>query len=447
MSAPKRSGTRLIHSVAQSPGVVNQLSLPSPAEPRHAPLAAANLRSREDAQSVLERSFPSLGIRRSCQATDATTLAVGAAAAPLIEALGPDRLLDDAFRSLSFRGKQIRLVRDKVTRDLGDIVETRIGGYAGGHTRVRAGALAAALDDGFTASLDGFDLRSPATVILAGLFERAFGCQVNINGYLSCREYTSFGTHWDDQEVVILQLVGSKDWTVEEPAHLSMNKLAHRDGVSGRVAWQGRLAPGGTLYVPRGWGHTVNGIDELSFHYTITIPRLHGLHVLETLLERLPGQNPGPHPSLPMTAGAIPTLEWPIDPAATDSLVLHAQARSRFSIPRRSAGSLRVSALALVADQLNDVFVRCPCPGGWVVRIETCDVDDDHLPWTEPGQLIGGMAGQLVQVPAAAIEAVGSLTDGRVHNARDFDRATVRDLITLGLLDVVSDPESWGLDC
>ena len=178
MSAPKRSGTRLIHSVAPSPDL----------EARHAPLAAANLRSREGAQSVLECSFPSLGIRRSCQATDATTLAVGAAAAPLIEALGPDRLLDDAFRSLSFRGKQIRLVRDKVTRDLGDIVETRIGGYAGGHTRVRAGALAAALDDGFTASLDGFDLRSPATVILAGLFERAFGCQVNINGYLSCRE-------------------------------------------------------------------------------------------------------------------------------------------------------------------------------------------------------------------------------------------------------------------
>ena len=115
-----------------------------------------------------------------------------------------------------------------------DLIVVEPGAYPGGLSRARSAGIAAALDDGFTVVLNGIELRDPTSVVLAGLFERAFGCSININGYLSARQQTSFGVHWDNQEVVILQLLGRKDWKIEAPTALSMNKDAHGESVSGQ---------------------------------------------------------------------------------------------------------------------------------------------------------------------------------------------------------------------
>lgn len=442
-SGTPSDGLRVISPIDQTEETLAQLSLPTAADTLQAPLEAANRRSREDAQAILERAFPTLPIRDSCQTTDAATLVVGTAEPPLLAALNAERLLDEVFRHLTFRGRQVRLVRDKVYRDLADIIETRSGGFAGGHARVRVTALAKALEEGFTVVLDGFDLRSPTSVNLAGLFERAYGCVVNINGYLSAREHTSFGAHWDDQEVVILQLLGHKHWAIEEPVQLSMNKLAHGEAVSGRIAWKGSVSPGDAMYVPRGWGHTVSGLDELSFHYTITIPRVNGLQILDSVLARLPDQPPKGSPQ-PMAPRAIPAFELPVDPAEFDRLVLQALASTRFLLPRRSTGSLRRSVEALSTTRMESLLVRCPCPGGWVAvpgpskaTLEPPEPEGDHV--------VAGMAGQLMQIPNSAIEPTGALTDGRVHDAGHFDDQLVRDLISLGIIEVVGDPLAWGL--
>ncbi|MBP7630427.1 MAG: hypothetical protein KA758_08240 [Acidimicrobiales bacterium] len=450
--------------VAATDAVTSRLDLPHPSQPAHAPLQQATARGREQAIDTLQGAFPSLPIRRSTQATDATTLTVGHALPSLLHAIDGEGLLADLFPSHTIRpGLHLKLVRDKHHRDLGDVVVTNPDAYPGGHHRARPAMVAAALDEGYTVVLDGVEMRSPVSMQLAALFERAFGCVININGYLSSRRHTSFGAHWDDQEVVILQLLGRKDWIIQTPAALSMNKAAHGDQVSDNVAWQGRIGPGDAMYVPRGWGHIVNGIDELTFHYTITIPRVNGLRVLESVLHevtttRATDRSELEGRPLPLVADATAAAVdlFDVDPAETDRLVRRAVARNRFGVPRRPVGSLRGALAALTAPDLTGMAVMCPCPGGWTV------VDPSHPGPGGPGgpggefsplddeldltdAVVAGMAGQLVRIPHEHAAAVGALTDGLVHDAGAHDPTIVRALLRLGLLDVPADHHLWGL--
>ncbi|MEO6628486.1 MAG: cupin domain-containing protein [Aquihabitans sp.] len=437
---------RGIEAIEPTAALIARLSLPSANDPAVAPLHHADLRARTAAVATLETAFPGLPIRRSTQATDATTLTVGHASADLLNAIDGEGLLQRAFQRYTYRPNiQLKLFRDKQPRGLDDLMVTSPNAYPGGRTRARPAGLAAALDDGFTVVLDGVELRDPASVVLTGLFERAFGCEVNVNGYLSSRTHTSFGAHWDDQEVVILQLLGRKDWTIEAPAALSMNRLAHGETVTGQTVWQGRIGPGDAVYVPRGWGHIVNGIDELTFHYTITVQRVNGLHVLDGVLadrDANPTDAERRRP-LPMVPGEAAVDPLPPDPATVGQMARRALARIRFGLTRRSTTSLRASLVALTASELDGVLVRCPCPGGWVTVGST---SPDSAPDPAPSDtVIAGMAAQLVAIPRRDVAMVGDLTDGRVHDAGDADPEVVRPLLRLGILEVVPDPTAWGL--
>ena len=429
-----------------SEAYLRALSLPDSSDPSQSPFAIADAAARQAAIGALEAAFPGLPLGRATQATDATTLAVGSASPDMLAALDGEGFLERAFQRFALRPEaNVKLVRDKEHRRLDEISVVEPLAHAAGLNRARMAGLATALDEGFTVVLDGIDLRAAALVVLAGLFERAFGCHVNINGYISARRHTSFGAHWDDQEVVILQLVGRKDWTIEAPAALSMNRLAHGAEVTGQVMWQGRIGLGDAVYVPRGWGHLVSGIDELSYHLTITIPRINGLQMLEGVLTEMVADQDlsAPGRPLPLLPGADPIEPLPLDPANVDRAVRRALARSRFNIPRRSIASLRAPVKALDGRPLDDVFVRCPASAGWTV-VDTSELGtpEQSMP---SGALIMGLAGQLVAIPRHHSATVATLCDGRVHGATSGEPEVVRALVRAGILDVVTDADAWGL--
>ncbi len=325
----------------------SKLRLPDPDNPLEAPFAAANERSFDLAAETLTRWFPNLPLARFAQATDSTSLVVGKAAPELMDAIDAEGLFERMFQRFHFEPPgHVRFMRDKEPRDLSDIAVAQPVPYPGGRVRLRPAALAAALDEGYTMVLDGVELRDPASIRLAEMFERLFGCAVNINGYLSTRTHTSFGAHWDDQEVVILQLIGSKDWRVEQPVALSPLKSSHGNATSGEVVWEGRLHPGDAVYIPRGWGHLVSGIDELTYHYTITIPRINGVRVLHEILKshRNSGDrvvNGRPVPMVPTidAAPAGPSIAEGIHRITASDAVIDAAAR--LSPPARFVGSFR----------------------------------------------------------------------------------------------------------
>lgn len=451
MTAPIRTSRRSqfgevgLEPVSMTRTLASRLALPDRVAEEHAPLYAANARAMETAIGALELGFPSLPLRRFAQATDATTLVVGHASEQLLSSIDSESLIDCLTHRSAFRpGTQLKLVREREHLESWEVLTVNHGSYSEGHYRTKASALSSALDDGYTIVLNGVELRDAASNVLAGLFECVFGCTVNINGYLSRRKFTSFGSHWDPHEVVILQLRGHKEWTVERPSALSMDQIAHGDATSGDRCWQGCIGPGDAAYVPRGWGHLACSVDELTFHYTITIPRLNGLDVLEGLLSDLvsdASERSLKGNGLPLLPGGEAIEPLPVGASDVDLAVHRAVARARFSIGRRSTASLRAQISALAGATTAGMLVRCPCPGGWVVAHDPTSRESTH-----EGSVIAGMAGQLLRIDGRHIETIAEVTDGRVHEiGNSMEPRLLRGLICCGILETVSGSLPWGV--
>ena len=251
-----------------------------------------------------------------------------------------------------------------------------------------------------------------------------------MNLYLSMGRELSFHPHWDDHEVIVIQLLGTKHWRVYQPEHIAPVRSLHPDGTSADLAWEGTLEPGAWLHVPRGWGHRVRGRGGLSAHLTIAVPRLDGLGVLE--------QHPLPDELLDATELeeaadlALDRIEAALrsdhDASAT---VARAVFHDRFDIPARPSGSVQLAA-RLLAGSDDGALVRAPLPGGsWVGR-----GPDDRL------RLL--VARGVFDVEPHTWSEVAELTDGLARQAHAHDPGVVRDLVRCGLLDVLADEDCWG---
>lgn len=138
--------------------------------------------------------------------------------------------------------------------------------------RLHVPALHRFLGDGGTAiafGVDDFDASLSAT---AGLIETATGLRSGMNAYVSHGRHPSgFGAHWDDHDVVVIQVLGSKRWEVFAPA-VRWPVLGHSsESVAGARHSVHLLRAGDVLHVPRGWGHLVTGEGGLSIHLTLPL--------------------------------------------------------------------------------------------------------------------------------------------------------------------------------
>lgn len=402
--------------------------LPSPDLERDRLLVEANDRGREGALRVLQGLLPDLRLADLAQTTDSATFTVGHANPELTAIFDPSAQLDHLLTWGDFHGLQIQLVREQ---ERPNPVEFLASAGHGRRSRVRVGDLSWFIRDGFTVVLNGIDLRDQPSMRLAEAAERVFGTMVNINGYLSRQPPMSFGAHWDDQETIILQLLGRKSWIVEQPRALSMLRNVHGPATSGEVVWDGILEPGSALYVPRGWGHNVRSVNELSFHYTVTIPRLNGVRLLESIVQRRAPRELGAR-SLPVVSRVddFDGLELDIG----DKPVQAALALARTAITSRSTQLLSVARRALQGDT-DGLWVRCPFPGGWVA------VDD-----APSGVRRAAGAGIQLEFEASAEGRILRWVDGlgRPWPQNPVDDAIVGRLVRMNVLEVTEDPLSWG---
>jgi len=113
----------------------------------------------------------------------------------------------------------------------------------------------------------------------------AMSAHVQLNSYVSVGRSPGFGVHWDDHDVLVLQVAGRKYWEVQAPTELGAMKGFTPRGGSSDVIWSGILEAGRALAIPRGWAHSVEGLDdELSAHLTISIGRVTGVALLDHAL-------------------------------------------------------------------------------------------------------------------------------------------------------------------
>lgn len=136
-------------------------------------------------------------------------------------------------------------------------------------------------------------------------FEANLQTDININLYLTPPGSRAFGAHYDDHDVFIVQISGSKIWKLFSPAEESPVEVLHR----GRAGWLKKEMPGSKkvrplpipdqewsvkmqagdlLYVPRGHVHQVYSEDEESLHLTVAVTVVTWYEVVvQALLETL----------------------------------------------------------------------------------------------------------------------------------------------------------------
>jgi ribosomal protein L16 Arg81 hydroxylase len=160
---------------------------------------------------------------------------------------------------------------------------------AGNSPHIDLGRLVALLADGATLILYSVEDLCPAVRSLSESFRDVLQARNHVNLYASWRSENGFDLHWDSHEVMVLQLHGRKQWQIFAPTQEAPLDVGVPPRPSGPPTWSGMLNAGDVLYLPRGWWHVANAVNEPSLHLTFGIAPMHGLNLLNWMATRLKG--------------------------------------------------------------------------------------------------------------------------------------------------------------
>lgn len=400
-------------------------------------LAIGNAIARADALDRLGVWFPGYDFDQAARTTDARGAAMVALGPALLDHLGGAELVE---RVLGERDHYH--AKGGLTFSRGDLEghQPPPPGVAGASREpdrfsVQVGPLAGHLSRQWTTIINGADRYDTRLSAVCGDLERAYGAGVNTNIYLSYGPAEGFGAHWDTHDTLIVQAHGTKRWSVFEPLVLSAQRPWIGRVVSEEPVWQGDLEPGLAILIPRGWGHRVEGSDDLSMHLTIGIARQE-VHDLVRRLAARPGASAAMQadvPFDPLTAPArvdrtfddASTFARLVDEQMTPDLMSDALASHRASLHRMPPAALRPAFHALALDDWASVRLRLTAAAGVMLADETPDAIDVAFQNTLVHVATPGVEAFLTLVPGRPV-AVGELPpvdlveedDGRLAFAR-----------------------------
>ena len=146
--------------------------------------------------------------------------------------------------------------------------------YRGGGeaSRISPRALNSLLPQGVSIVIDSIEEYVSHLGSLADSIEQRLAHRVWINSYISFGRGKAFKPHWDNHDVIVVQVHGTKRWRsfgVPDPPPTRK----HRDGdpVPSEIKWEGMMRPGDVLYLPRGEVHEAELETADSVHLTIGI--------------------------------------------------------------------------------------------------------------------------------------------------------------------------------
>ncbi|MFI2431510.1 cupin domain-containing protein [Streptomyces sp. NPDC018693] len=157
--------------------------------------------------------------------------------------------------------------------------------------RIQPSRLYEQLRDGSSLVLDAVEeLHAPVDALTRDL-ERVFRSHIQVNVYASWTSREGFGTHWDDHDVVVLQVEGAKRWRIYGPTRTNplYRDLVAPEPPEGEPLAELTLRAGDMLYLPRGWWHAVAATEGRSLHLTCGLQTTTGADLLTWLSERLRG--------------------------------------------------------------------------------------------------------------------------------------------------------------
>jgi mannose-6-phosphate isomerase-like protein (cupin superfamily) len=125
---------------------------------------------------------------------------------------------------------------------------------------------------GATISLSQLHERVASLAALCRAIEKAFSSHFQTNVYLSPPNAQGFKTHFDSHDVFVLQVAGSKLWTLYDTGIVlplrgqAFDPDKHTPGPPTR---EFTLHAGDLFYCPRGLYHSARSTDETSLHITL----------------------------------------------------------------------------------------------------------------------------------------------------------------------------------
>ena len=151
-------------------------------------------------------------------------------------------------------------------------------GARDGHDSIDVPSLYAELRNGAMLVLDSVDELVSEIRSIAWNLENVFRERVVINAYAGWSHTEGFDLHWDDHDVIIMQIYGSKQWNMfgETRAWPMKRDVEPNEEAPKRPIRSLVVSAGDVLYVPRGNWHQVRAVDLPSLHLTIGVTRRTG---------------------------------------------------------------------------------------------------------------------------------------------------------------------------
>ncbi len=135
--------------------------------------------------------------------------------------------------------------------------------------------------NGYTVVLESVQRYVRAIASLLHSIEVELNFAAQANAYITPPESQGFATHYDEHDVLILQIRGSKIWHLYDGADVAPHQMCRQEPVATAALpspTDVRMEVGDVLYLPRGRVHAAEATSELSVHLTV------GLHAPTLLM-------------------------------------------------------------------------------------------------------------------------------------------------------------------
>ncbi|MBP0455892.1 JmjC domain-containing protein [Streptomyces montanisoli] len=203
--------------------------------------------------------------------------------------LTPNRLLDIAMRR-SLNRPQFRCFQEGEEVHPAVYCTDNVSPRGQSIPMVDMRSLGRLLEKGATLILDQLNVFDATMEVACRALQWWSHERVQVNAYLTTNDAEGFPLHWDDHDVVIVQLAGEKEWEVRAT---SRTAPMYRDAdpnttPADEIVWSGVMKTGDVMHIPRGHWHqatrTSSGTGR-SLHVTFGITKRTGASWLAWLAD------------------------------------------------------------------------------------------------------------------------------------------------------------------
>jgi lysine-specific demethylase/histidyl-hydroxylase NO66 len=241
-----------------------------------------------------------------------------------------DLLWDDLLRR-GTRQPGFRVVRAGVTVPGVDLTRRAGIGNTDLHDVIAPNQVIARYRGGDTVVLQGLHHTDRQLAKVANNLALALDHPTQVNAYFSPADARCLDLHFDYHDVFVVQLGGQKRWRIWEPLPRTVNPIKGQHTIAkprfeelGDPLLDLTLTAGDCLYLPRGFPHSAETVDEASEHLTIGLVAVTWQRVVRKAIDAdvaagrlsnaLPAGMLEPGASAPSAAGELAGLQAQLAP-------------------------------------------------------------------------------------------------------------------------------------